>query len=442
MFKNKKIFILGMARSGYEAAKVLAKHNNKITITDIKDQNIDHIKELTTLGVKFIKSENPVELLDETYDYVVKNPGIKIDHPVIKKAKELKIPVTNEVEVAYSFFPKNIKIIAITGSNGKTTTTTMIYEILKKASLPVLLGGNIGYPVCSLVEIVKENDILVLEISSHQLHDMKNFKANISIMTNLSPVHLDHFGTYEYYKQQKFKIFNNQTKDDIAILNKENIDVMSGEKEIKSTKIYFSSKEKSNCYLNKDTIYFKDEEIIQTSEITVQGRHNYENAMCAIIVAKTFNVSNEIIKDFFKEFKGVEHRIEFVRELNGVKYYNDSKATNTESTCIALSSFNNPTILILGGLDRNHSFEPLSPYIKKVNYILAYGETKNRIVDFAKRNKLKIYSYETLQECVKKAKEISKSGDIVLLSPACASWDQYESFEKRGEDFKKNVNNL
>ena len=442
MFENKKIFILGMARSGYEAAKVLAKHNNNITITYLKDQNIEHLKELKDLGVNFIKSDNPSDLLDETYDYLVKNPGIKIDHPTVQKAERLHIPVTNEVEVAYSYFPKNIKIIAITGSNGKTTTTTMIYEILKKASLPVLLGGNIGYPVCSLVDIVKDNDILVLEISSHQLHDMKNFKANISIMTNLIPVHLDHFGTYEYYKQQKFKIFNNQTKDDIAILNKENIDIMSGENKIKSTKIYFSSKDETNCYLNKDTIYFNNEKIIKTNEITVQGIHNYENAMCAIIVAKTLGVSNKIIKQFFKEFKGVEHRIEYVRELNGVKYYNDSKATNTESTCIALSSFKNPTILLLGGLDRGHSFEPLLPFMQNVKYILAYGQTKNRIAEFAKENGFKVEQYDTLSECVKRSYNISTEGDVVLLSPACASWDQYESFEKRGEEFKKNVKEL
>lgn len=442
MFENKKIFILGMARSGYEAAKVLAKHNNQITITDMKDQDTEHIKELIDLGVNFIKSDNPSDLLDETYDYLVKNPGIKIDHPTVQKAERLHIPVTNEVEAAYSFFPKNIKIIAVTGSNGKTTTTTMIYEILKKSSLPVLLGGNIGYPVCSLVDIVKDNDILVLEISSHQLHDMKNFKANISIMTNLIPVHLDHFGTYEYYKQQKFKIFNNQTKDDIAILNKENIDIMSRENEIKSTKIYFSSKDETNCYLNKDTIYFNNEKIIKTNEITVQGIHNYENAMCAIIVAKTLGVSNKIIKQFFKEFKGVEHRIEYVRELNGVKYYNDSKATNTESTCIALSSFKNPTILLLGGLDRGHSFEPLLPFMQNVKCILAYGETKNRIAEFAKENGFKVEQYDTLSECVKRSYNISTEGDVVLLSPACASWDQYESFEKRGEEFKKNVKEL
>ena len=442
MFENKRIFILGMARSGYEAAKVLAKHNNEITITDMKDQDEEHLKELKSLGVTFIKSDNPIDLLDETYDYLVKNPGIKIDHPVVEKAKKLNIPVTNEVEVAYSYFPKNIKIIAITGSNGKTTTTTMIYEILKKASLPVLLGGNIGYPVCSLVDIVKEKDILVLEISSHQLHDMKNFKANISIMTNLSPVHLDHFGTYEYYKKQKFKIFNNQTEKDIAILNKGNKDVMSGIDQIKGTKIYFSSKEKADCYLKENTIYYNDEEVINTKDITVKGVHNYENAMCAIIVSKLLNVDNKIIKEFFKEFIGVEHRIEFVREINGVKYYNDSKATNTESTSIALSSFNSPTIILLGGLDRGHSFEPLLPFMKNVKCILTYGETRDRITEFAKQNNFDVYSYETLQECVTKAHEISNSGDIVLLSPACASWDQYESFEKRGEEFKKNVNDL
>ena len=168
----------------------------------------------------------------------------------------------------------------------------------------------------------------------------------------------------------------------------------------------------------------------------------FPGGMCAIIVAKTFNVSNEIIKEFFKEFKGVEHRIEFVKEINGVSYYNDSKATNTESTSIALASFKNPTILILGGLDRGHSFEPLLPFMKNVKCILAYGETKNRLVDFAKQNKIEVYSYDTLPECVLKSKEISKSGDVVLLSPACASWDQYESFEKRGEEFKKNVNDL
>ena len=207
MFKNQKIFILGMARSGYEVAKVLAKRNNEIIIIDEKEQVETHVSDLEELNVTFIKCKKGTKFLDKSFDYVIKNPGIKLDHPLILKARRLNIPVINEVEVAYNLLPKDIKIIGVTGSNGKTTTTTMIYEILKKAGFDVLLGGNIGYPVCSLLDKINKNSILVLEISSHQLHDLKNFKTNISVMTNLSEVHLDHFGSYEYYKEQKFKIF-------------------------------------------------------------------------------------------------------------------------------------------------------------------------------------------------------------------------------------------
>ena len=246
MFENKKIFILGMARSGYEAAKLLSKHNNTILITDRKEQKEEHVNELKKLGVDIHIVDDPTYLLDETYDYVIKNPGIKLEHPIVVKAKELGITVTNEVEVAYSFLPDTVKIIGITGSNGKTTTTTLIYEILKTAGKDVYLGGNIGYPVCSLVEIVNPDSILVLEISGHQLHDTINFKTNVSVMTNLSEVHIDHFGTYENYKLNKCKIFKYHTSSDIAILNLENEDVIYGTKDIDSTKIYFSSKQKSD----------------------------------------------------------------------------------------------------------------------------------------------------------------------------------------------------
>ena len=200
MIKNKKVFILGMARSGYEVAKLLSKYNNDILITDMKEQDPNHVKELEELGVKYIVSEQPEYMLDASYDYVIKNPGIRKDHKCVLMALELGIPVINEVEVAYFFFPKDITIIGITGSNGKTTTTTLIYEILKEANLPVYLGGNIGFPVASLVEKVKNGDILVLEISDHQLVDMYDFKTNISVLTNLSEVHIDFHGTYEKYK--------------------------------------------------------------------------------------------------------------------------------------------------------------------------------------------------------------------------------------------------
>ena len=240
MFENKKIFILGMARSGYEAAKVLVSHGCEVLVTDMKEQKEEQVKELESLNIKVVITNDPVSLLDNTYDYVVKNPGIKLDHPICLKAQKLGIKVVCEVEVAYSFLP-NVQIIGITGSNGKTTTTTLIYEILKQAKKRVHLGGNIGYPVCSLVNKCKDGDILVLEISGHQLHDCYNFKTNVSVMTNLSEVHIDHFGTYENYKDNKAKIFMHHTKDDLAIYNIGNEDVVDKVKNIKSTKVSFTS---------------------------------------------------------------------------------------------------------------------------------------------------------------------------------------------------------
>lgn len=441
MLENKKIFILGMARSGYECAKMLSKHNNEILITDMKEQDASKVEELESLGVKFIISENPDELLDESYDILIKNPGIRRDHKCVLKARNLNIPVINEVEAAYFFFPKDITIIGITGSNGKTTTTTLIYEILKKAGLPVYLGGNIGFPVSSLVEKVKSKDILVLEISDHQLVDMYEFKTNISVLTNLSMVHLDFHDSYDVYKEMKKKIFNHHTSNDTSILNYDDSDVIDLNKDIKSNKKYFSKKDIVNSYIKDNAIYY-DEKVIDLDDIKIKGMHNYENIMCAIMVAKEFNVSNDIIVSVLKEFKGVEHRIEYVTEINGRLFYNDAKSTNCEATITALKSFERPTILLLGGLDRGHSFEPLNDYLTHVKEILCYGETKDRIKKWCQDINIKCTSFENLEEATKEAYKISDKGDIILLSPACASWDQFDSFEKRGEKFKEIVNNL
>lgn len=440
MFNNKKIFILGMARSGYEAAKILADKNTVI-ITDKKDQELSKVIELESIGVNVVITENPIELLDESFDYVVKNPGIKLNHPVIEKANELKIPVINEVEVAYHYLP-NVKIIGITGSNGKTTTTTLTYEILKVAKLPVHLGGNIGYPLCSLVNKCKDGDILVLEISGHQLHDCKDFKTDIGVMTNLSEVHLDHFGTYNNYKYNKSLIFRHHTINDIAILNLENDDVIDVTKDIKSNKLYFSSKKETDICLKEQAIYYKNDKIIDLDSIKIKGIHNYENIMCAILVAKQFCVSNEDIKNVLTTFNGVPHRIEFVRELNGRQFYNDSKATNVKSTQIALGTFNNPTILLLGGLDRGHSFEDLKDYLINVKNIVCYGETKERIKEFADGCNICCDIVNDIVEATKRAYELSEEGDTILLSPACASWDQFSCFEERGDLFKKTVGEL
>lgn len=440
MFENKKIFILGMARSGYEAAKLLALKNT-ILITDRKEQELSKVEDLQKLNVNVFITEDPINLLDPTYDYVIKNPGIKLNHPIVEKAKKLNIPVINEVEVAYHFLPK-VKIIGVTGSNGKTTTTTLIYKVLKQAKLQVHLGGNIGYPLCSLVNKCKDGDILVLEISGHQLHDCHDFKTDIGVMTNLSEVHIDHFGSYENYKNNKKLIFRHHTKDDIAILNAENSDVLDVTKNIKSTKLFFSSKQKQDSYIKDEAIYYKDEKVINLSDIKIKGIHNYENIMCAIMVAKQFNVSNDDIKQVLSHFNGVEHRIEFVKNVNGREFYNDSKATNVKSTQIALGTFKNPTILLLGGLDRGHSFDDLKEYLVNTKLIICYGETKYRIKEFADKCNIECIVVDDIIQATNKAYELSLAGDTILLSPACASWDQFKSFEDRGNLFKKVVNNL
>lgn len=442
MIENKKVFVLGMARSGYEVAKALSMYNNDILITDMKEQEPERVTELKNLNVKYVISDKPEQILDSSYDYLVKNPGIRKDHPCVLMARELGIPVINEVEVAYFYFPKDISIIGITGSNGKTTTTTIIYEIFKEANFPVHLGGNIGYPVASLVSRVKSGDVLVLEISDHQLVDMYDFKTNVSILTNLSEVHIDFHGTYDVYKQTKKKIFNNHTNKDVAILNADNRDVMDLTVDIHSNKKYFSKNECKDCYIKDDSIYYYDEKIIDLKDIKLKGMHNYENIMCAIIACKEFDISNDVICKVLKNFNGVEHRIEYVVDLNGRKFYNDSKSTNCESTITALKSFNDPTILILGGLDRGHSFEPLNEYMKHVKRVVCYGETKNRIKDWCDSLNIACTVVDDLEEATINSYKESESGDVILLSPACASWDQFDNFETRGSKFKEVIKSL
>lgn len=442
MYNDKKILVLGMARSGYEVSKLLSKYNNKIIITDKKDQNEEHINELKNLGVEFIKSEDPIELLDSSFDLVIKNPGIRYDHPLILKANKLGIKVENEIEVAYHFLPKDAFIIAVTGSNGKTTTTTLCYEFAKKTGKNVHLGGNIGYPLSQIVSDVNDGDVVVLEISAQQLHDCYDFNPNVSILTNLTPVHIDFFGSYENYINHKLKIFMNHTSNNIAVLNRSNKDEFEATKNIKSKKVYFSSIEEADACIRDNAIYYNGEKIIDIKDIRVKGKHNYENIMCAIIATKVLGITNEQIKEVLSTFTGVEHRIEFVKTINNRSFYNDSKATNVKSTEIALNSFDTPTILLLGGLDRGHSFEDLSDDLSHVKYIICYGETKNRIKDFADNKGIDCKVVDTLKDATLLAYELSSEGDTILLSPACASWDQFPDFETRGKLFKEVINSI
>ncbi len=442
MFENKKIYIMGMARSGYEAAKILAPFHNDILITDGKEQDQAQVEELEKLGVKIVITDKQEDYLDDTFDIVIKNPGIRFDTPCIKKAEELGIKIINEVELAYHFLPKNTHIIAVTGSNGKTTTTTLIYEFLKEMKAPVHLGGNIGFPMCSLIKNVKEGDYIVLEISAQQLHDMYDFKTEVSVLTNLTPVHIDFFGNYEYYQEMKKKIFMNHTLSDLAIINLDDETELALTENINSNKAFFSIKRNATAYYKENAIYYGEEKIIETSDIRIQGKHNYQNIMCAIIATKRFGIPNDAIRTVLSRFAGVEHRLEFVAKIRGREFYNDSKATNVKSTEIALGSFDKAMILLLGGLDRGHSFEDLKDDMRYVKHVVCYGETKNRIKEFCESINKDVTVVETLREATKVAYNLSEEGEVILLSPACASWDQYDSFEKRGEDFKQAVEAL
>ncbi len=443
MFKNKKIFILGMARSGYEAAKLLAQHNNQIILNDMDlNQDENHIKELEKLGIKVVIGSHPDDLLTKDFDYLIKNPGIKDIHKYVKFAKENGIKVINEIEMAYHFLPKDVKIIGITGTNGKTTTTTLIYEMIKKDTPNVHLIGNMGFPLSSFISKIKSGDILVMEISIQQLVNFIDFKTDISVLTNISEAHLDHVGGFENYMKIKGKIFNRHTKKDLAIINKN--DNFSSEitKNINSSRVYFSINSVTNCYFDGNFIIYRNKNIIDKNHIKLVGNHNYENIMCAICVCMSINIPLDLIREVLKEFSGVEHRLEFVTAVNDISFYNDSKATNNKSTMIALSAFDKPTIIIMGGLDRGQTFDELAPYINNVKTIVCYGETKSKIEEFAKKHNKECYVLNGLKEATLKAYECAMPGYIVLLSPACASWDQYKCFEDRGIEFKNIVNNL
>ena len=432
MFKNKKIFILGTARSGYNVAKLLYK-NNEIVITDKNDQDEEKVRELESLGVKFIKTDKPLDIFNASFDMVIKNPGVMPFHELLIEANKLNIPIYNEMEVAFHFLPKNIKIIGVTGSNGKTTTTTIIYELLKKMNISVVLGGNIGFPLSEVIPLIKNGDVLLLEISDHQLINFKDFKTDISVLTNLCQTHLDYHGNYENYKKVKHNIFNHHTEKDIAIINQNNLDSMDITKDIKSKKEYFNGKD---AFIKDDFIFIKDEKIININDIKIKGQHNYENIMAALLVINEFEINKDIIKDFFMNFNGVEHRIEFVSQKDNLKFYNDSKATNPTSTITALDSFNEDIYLILGGMQRNQNFHELDNHLKNVKKIYAIGQVTDEVFDYAKEVNINSEKCYTLSKAMDMIKNDNLNNGVVLLSPASASWDQYDKFETRGDEFK------
>ncbi len=443
MYENKKILILGAAKSGIAVAKLLKDHGNDIVLTDLNDVDEKVKFELESKGINIVITDNQLDLIDSSWDLVIKNPAIMATSPLMEKCNELNLSVENEMEVAYHFLTQGVKIIGVTGSNGKTTTCTILYNMLKLSGNNVVLGGNIGTPLCDLLDNIKENDILLLEISDHQLCDLHDFKTDISILTNVCPTHLDYHGTYEHYKITKKKIFNNHNDKDIAIINKDNVDAYQISLDIPSNKEYFSY-EDSLCkaYYKDNYIYLDNKKVLNTEDILLKGKHNIENIMAALIACSYFKINIDKIKEFLKTFGGVEHRLEFVRCVNGVSYYNDSKSTNPTSTITALKTFDKNVHLILGGLNRNQDFHELDDYIKNVAYIYAVGEVTDKVCEYASEMNITCFKGYTLEKALKFLITNVKSGDIVLLSPASSSQDQYKRFEDRGDEFKSLVKEI
>ena len=446
MFENKNVVVLGLARSGIAAAKFLRKRNCNVTVNDMKkEEKKEILDDLEKEGIKVILGSHPDDLISKDVDYLIKNPGVPIDHKYVLKARELGVPVINEVEMAYLCIPKdkNIKMIAITGSNGKTTTTTLTYEFLKQDNKKVVLAGNIGYPLSNFVDNLEENTIIVMETSCQQLENLSMFNPDVAVITNITEAHIDFMKTYEHYKYVKSKILQNHTKDNVAILNKENNEVLEITKNAQSTKKYFSTKNKiEGAYFENNKIYYYDEEIVDIKDIKLRGMHNVENIMAATMAVKEFDCKTESIREVLKDFKGVEHRLEYVDNINGRLFYNDTEATNIKCTQIALDSFTEPTIIILGGLERGQKFEDLTPHSKNIKAIIAMGECRQRVKDFAESINKPVYICDYITDATEKAYEVSEEGDVILLSPGSASWDQYKECEERGSLFKETARKL
>lgn len=435
-FENKKVLVLGLAKSGEAAARLLEKLGAIVTVNDGKpfDEN-PAAQSLLEEGIKVICGSHPLELLDENFELMVKNPGIRYDNPMVARAIEKNIPVITEVELAYMI--SDAPIIGITGSNGKTTTTTMIAETLNNGGKSGLLSGNIGFPASEVAQTATDKDILVMELSSFQLMGTDTFHPHIAVITNLMPTHIDYHGTFEEYVAAKWNIQKNMTADDFVVLNFNQDLAKELAHKTAAQVVPFSTTEKvDGAYLDGDTLYFKGEAIMKASEIGVPGSHNVENALATIAVAKLSGIANDAIKETLTHFSGVKHRLQTLGEINGVKFYNDSKSTNILATQKALSGFDNSkVILIAGGLDRGNEFDELVPDITGVKLMVILGESAPRVKRAADKANVPYVDAKDVADAARIAYDKAEAGDIVLLSPANASWDMYKSFEVRGDEF-------
>ncbi|WP_332453368.1 UDP-N-acetylmuramoyl-L-alanine--D-glutamate ligase [Chryseobacterium aquaticum] len=438
-----KIVVLGGGESGCGAAYLAKKKGLEVFLSD-KGAIKENYKQFLTENEIDFEEENHDEERILNADWIVKSPGIPKKADIIHKIHMKGIRISSEIEFASEF--TNAKIIAITGSNGKTTTTSLIYYILKNDGMNVGLGGNIGYSFAK--QVADENhEYYVLEVSSFQLDDIQNFRPYISLLLNLSKDHLDQYNyNYEEYALAKFRITENQENDNFFIYNKD--DEMSKsilEKfEVKAKMIPFSTNEKmtEGGFIDDEQLIvkLKDKFSMKLDELSLMGNHNVANSLAASIAGKILEINNESIRNSLMTFQAVEHRLEFVSEIDGVKFINDSKATNVNATYYALESMKAPTVWIVGGQDKGNDYSEIEDLVKrKVKAIVCLGIDNQKIIDFFKEKKEFIYDTSSMAEAIEISKSLAKKGDTVLLSPCCASFDLFKSYEDRGRQFKEQV---
>lgn len=442
-YENKKVLVMGLAKSGKAAARLLRKLGAHVVINDRQPlpDNLD-AKEMIAEGFEVVVGSHPLELLNQNFDYIFKNPGIPyLKVPLLMEALKRQIPVLTEVQLAYDV--SEAPFIGITATNGKTTTTTLIYEMLKEGNLHPLIAGNIGDVACLVAEEATADQVLVTELSSFQLMGIDSFNPQISLLLNITEAHLDYHADIEEYRQAKLHLIANQTADQFCVYNADDDVIVQGIAKTKATCVPFSLYRKvEGAYLSEGAIYFKDEKIIDVDSVLLKGNHNLQDVLGAVAVSKLYGCETAAIQKVLMRFVGVKHRLQYVATIKGVDYYNNSKATNVIATQTSLEAFKDSIILLAGGLDRQHDLSGLVPYFSKIKMLISFGQTNARFKQLADEHSLPCVMVNTLDEAMAEAVKIAQENDHVLLSPACASWDQYPNFETRGDHFIELVEKL
>ena len=446
--RGKRFSILGAGKSGLAVARLLKTRRGKIFLSEKNDRDKfkDAIRELEEIGVEYEFGDNTHRVLEA--DVIVLSPGVPLDAPIVMLAKQQGIKIISEIEVAFDVCES--PIIAITGTNGKTTTTTLTGEIFKRAGWNAFVAGNIGIAFSEIVDQAKgDKAAVVLEISSFQLDTIDEFRPKVSTILNITPDHLDRYPSYEAYIQSKFRIVENQKGHDVFVYNYDDENVRNCAETVSCRTLGFSIKEelKQGAFLHGNDIIIKigreKETLIARDEIGIPGPHNLMNAMAATLMARSMGVEYDAIRETLRTFRGVEHRIEFVRELHGVKYFNDSKATNVDSLYYALGSFKEPIILIAGGKDKGNDYSRIRELVAAhVKAIVTVGDGAEKIEKFFKDMKPIYSAGYSMEEAIRLAQSAAGPGEVVLLSPACASFDMFDNYEHRGKVFKELVNQL